>query len=186
MLVNKRSTLHHGTQWPAQPNLLEEVVLSAPRACPIVSAQSVIEPSVTIVGDLWSEGDAQVDGRICGNVNCARLVVGKSGAITGTILAEEAVVYGRTIGTIRATRVLLQSTARVESEVIYKRLLVDEGARFEGVASYRSNPLQDGASVSPMSELREIIAETGADGSLAASKARDEAASFSSRVRKTG
>jgi cytoskeletal protein CcmA (bactofilin family) len=123
-----------------------------------VPAQSVIEPSVTIVGDLWSEGSVQVDGQICGNVNCAQLIVGRNAAITGTIIAKEAVVRGRITGTIRATRVLLQSTARVESEIVYKRLLIDEGARFDGAASYSSNPLQDGAAVSPMSELREIIA----------------------------
>jgi cytoskeletal protein CcmA (bactofilin family) len=171
MLVNKTPVFHHGTQWPAQPSALDRV-LSTPRVSSGVSAQSVIDPSVTLVGDVWSEGDVQVDGRICGSVNCVRLVVGRTAAVTGTILADEVVVGGRTTGTIRAIRVFLQSTARVESEIVYKLLSIDAGARFEGAASYRSNPLQDRPAVSPLSELREIVAEA-------------EAARFAARERLT-
>ena len=39
---------------------------------------------------------------------------------------------GKVTGVIRANRVILQDTARVESEIFHKRLAIEEGAVFEG------------------------------------------------------
>ena len=98
---------------------------------------------MTIIGELWTEGDVQIDGHLCGNFKCAQLTVGKDADITGAIVAKEVVVRGKITGTIRATRILLEHTACVESDIVYKLLSIDEGARFEGVARCRPNPLQD-------------------------------------------
>jgi cytoskeletal protein CcmA (bactofilin family) len=121
---------------------------------------------VTIIGELWTEGDVRLDGHLCGNFNCAQLIVGRDADITGAIIANEVVVRGKITGAIRANRILLEDTARVESEIVYKLLSIDEGARFEGVARCRPNPLQDDAAVSAMTELQQIKSMNGAtDGS---------------------
>ena len=159
-MLNKTLEQHHAPQCPAHLYTLGQV-LTVARTSP-EPAHSLIDRSVTITGDLWSEGDVQVDGHICGNVNCAQLIVGRDAAITGAIMAEEVVVRGRVMGTIRAIRVRLQSTARVESEIIYKVLSIDEGAKFEGAARSRPNPLQAEAAVSPMTELRQMMAKAEA------------------------
>ena len=101
---------------------------------PKLRSRTVLDGSVRLTGDLWSEGDVQIDGHLCGNISCAQLIVSKDAAITGVIIAQEAVIRGKTNGMIRANRVLLQQTARVESEMIYKSLVVDEGASFERIA----------------------------------------------------
>ena len=129
--------------------------------------RSLIDLSVKMTGDLWSDGDVQVDGQLCGNIYCAQLIVGKDAVVTGAIIAQEAVIRGRMIGIIRAMRVLLQDTARVESEIFYRSLSIEEGARFEGVASPRLdpldlNPLDEDIGVSPMAELRQSVARVGA------------------------
>ncbi|MFZ0852273.1 MAG: polymer-forming cytoskeletal protein [Hyphomicrobiaceae bacterium] len=134
---------------------------------PKLPHRSVIDLSVKMTGDLWSDGDVQVDGQLCGNIYCAQLIVGKDAVVTGAIIAQEAVIRGRMIGIIRAMRVLLQDTARVESEIIYRSLSIEEGARFEGVASPRLdpldlNPLDEDIGVSPMAELRQSVARIGA------------------------
>jgi cytoskeletal protein CcmA (bactofilin family) len=126
--------------------------------------RSLIDLSVKMTGDLWSDGDVQVDGQLCGNIYCAQLIVGKDAVVTGAIIAQEAVIRGRMIGIIRAMRVLLQDTARVESEIIYQSLSVEEGARFEGVARPRLDPLDlspldEDVGVSPMAELRQSVAQ---------------------------
>lgn len=121
--------------------------------------RSLLDSSVTLTGDLWSEGDVQIDGHLCGNINCAQLIVGKDAAVTGVIIAEEVVIRGKITGIIRATRVLLQDTARVESEIFYRSLSVDEGARFEGVARPRLEPLQEEIAISPMAELRQKMGQ---------------------------
>jgi cytoskeletal protein CcmA (bactofilin family) len=105
---------------------------------------------VTNIGELRTEGDVQIDGHLCGNFNCAQLVVGRDADISGAIVAKEVVVRGKITGTIRATRILLEHTACVESDIVYKLLSIDEGARFEGVARCRPNPLQDKPAVSTM------------------------------------
>jgi cytoskeletal protein CcmA (bactofilin family) len=131
-----------------------KVELNIPKAQP----RSLIEASVTLTGDLWSEGDLEIDGHLCGNINCRQLIVGKNAAVTGGIIAQEAVIRGKITGIIRAMRVLLQETARVESEIFYQSLSVDEGARFEGVARPRPNPFAEESALSPMAELRQSVA----------------------------
>ena len=122
---------------------------------------------MTNIGELWTEGDVQIDGHLCGNFNCGHLIVGRDADIAGAIVAKEVVVRGKITGTIRASRVVLQDTAHVESEIVYKLLSIAEGARFEGLARCRPNPLQDEASVSAMTALRQIKRANGAaDGTV--------------------
>ena len=120
-------------------------------------SRSVLDCSVRVTGDLWSEGDVQIDGHLCGNISCLQLIVNKDAVVTGVIVAQEAVIRGKTTGIIRATRVLLQETARVESELIYKSLVVDEGASFGGTARPSPNPLaEDFALSSPPEALLSV------------------------------
>jgi len=137
-------------------------------------ARSVLDCSVRLTGDLWSEGDVQIDGHLCGNISCVQLIVSKDAVVTGVIIAHEAVIRGKTTGIIRATRVLLQETARVESEIIYKSLAVDEGANFRGNARPSLNPLDEDFALSPRPEELQLIGQpyttganwTGTDGKM--------------------
>src|SRR5262249_24722391 len=103
--------------------------------------------------------DVQIDGHLCGNINCVQLIVGKDASVTGVVIAEEAVIRGKMTGIIRATRVLLQETARVQSEIIYRSLAVEEGASFEGVTRPRPSPLEEEIAVPPTPEARQSISE---------------------------
>ena len=47
----------------------------------------VLAAAAILLGSRLCDGAS--DGRICRNVNCAQLLVGKSGAITATILRQE-------------------------------------------------------------------------------------------------
>jgi len=140
---------------------------------PKVRPRSHLEPSANVTGDLWSDGDVQIDGHLCGNINCAQLIVGQDAAVTGVIIAEEAVIRGKFTGIIRAARVLLQHTARVESEIVYQSLSIDEGARFEGVARPCLDPLREEIAVSPMAELRQgmaLVEARSANGAVLGAK----------------
>jgi len=131
---------------------------------PKLRSRSVLDCSVKLTGDLWSEGDVQIDGHLCGNINCAQLIVSKDAVVTGAIIAQEAVIRGKTTGIIRATRVLLQETARVESEIIYKSLTVDEGASFDGIARSSQSPLEEDFAFSSTSEARQRIGQPYTSG----------------------
>ena len=124
---------------------------------PKARPRSLIDKLANVSGDLWSDGDIQIDGHLCGNVNCAQLIVGKDAAVIGGIIAQEVVIRGKVTGLIRATRVLLQASARVESEIIYQSLSVDEGASFEGIARPRANPFAEELPAAPMLELGQRV-----------------------------
>ncbi len=120
--------------------------------------QSFIDASLTIVGDLHTEGDLRIDGRICGNVSCAQLILGKDAAVTGSVTAEQAIVRGSVTGTIRSPVVILQETARVRSDIAYTMLAIDDGAVFEGSVHRSENPLEEADLSSRLAELQRAVA----------------------------
>ena len=134
--------------------------------------QSFIDASLTIVGDLHSEGDVRVDGRICGNVSCAQLIVGKDAAITGAVKAEQAIVRGSITGTIRAPVVILQETACVQSDIAYTLLAIDDGATFEGAVHRSENPLDETEVSSQLVDLQRAVAVEGSSATATPSNGR--------------
>ena len=95
--------------------------------------RALIDACLNIHGNLETEGEVQVDGRINGNIRCAHLTVGRDAIIIGDITAEEVVVRGKVTGVIRGNRVILQEGAHVESEIFQNKLTIEEGACFKGM-----------------------------------------------------
>jgi cytoskeletal protein CcmA (bactofilin family) len=93
---------------------------------------SIINEWLTMRGDLESEGDLLVKGKVHGNIICKLLVVDIGAVIKGTIKAHEVVIRGATRGLIQAHRVRIEKTARVESEIYQDTIAIEEGARFKG------------------------------------------------------
>ena len=110
------------------------------------NSNSIIDEWLTMRGDLESEGDILVKGRIYGNVTCKLLIIDEKASVEGGVVAEEAVVRGATTGTIRANRVRLEGTARVDSEIFHRSFSVEEGARIEGALHYQNDPLNEAVS----------------------------------------
>jgi len=106
-----------------------------------VPTRSVIDAWLQITGNLHSEGEVLVDGQVHGDIRCAHLTVGRDAHVAGNITAEEVVVRGKVTGLIRANRVILQDTAQVDSEIVHKKLSIEEGAVFEGSARRCEDPL---------------------------------------------
>lgn len=124
--------------------------------------RSVIDAWLNITGNLQSEGEVQIDGQVVGDIRCAHLTVGKDAVITGNITAEEVVVRGKVTGTIRANRVILQDSARVDSEIFHKKLAIEEGAIFEGVSRVREEPMK-----ADVIDLKSMASEMKANGKMA-------------------
>ena len=121
-----------GTMDPiASPNI------PIPRTVPRngLPANATIDSTVTVEGNVMSEGDLQIEGRINGNVHCARLTVGAGGQITGDIKANEVIVRGKVKGTIRAARIMLLDSADVAGDVFYDKMSMEQGARFVGASN---------------------------------------------------
>ncbi|MGE3710891.1 MAG: polymer-forming cytoskeletal protein [Hyphomicrobiaceae bacterium] len=104
-------------------------------------APSVFGADLTIVGNMISHGVVQVDGEIQGDIHGTNIVVGEKARITGSIIAEEIVVRGHVMGSIRGKRVMLQSTSHVEGDVFHQALSIEQGAYFEGKSRRSDDPM---------------------------------------------
>ncbi len=87
-----------------------------------------------IAGDVSTEGDVRIDGKINGNVQSkSKVVVGSTGVIEGNVLCQNAYIDGRVSGSIEVSELLILSkTALVTGDIKIKKLVVEEGARFNG------------------------------------------------------
>ncbi len=93
---------------------------------------SVIGPDVTIRGDIEASADLHVDGTVLGDLACASLVQGEKSRIEGAITAERARLSGHVKGTISARDLVILKTARIEGDVAYETLTIEQGAAVEG------------------------------------------------------
>jgi cytoskeletal protein CcmA (bactofilin family) len=107
---------------------------------------SVLSSDLTVVGNLRTTGDIQVEGTVEGDIRAHLLTVGESATIRGEIVADDIVVNGRVIGRVRGLKVRLTSTARVEGDIIHKTIAIESGAHFEGSVQRQEDPLANGRS----------------------------------------
>lgn len=119
---------------------------SAPKAKPPASQLSA---DLHITGNLKTSGDIQIEGTVDGDIRAHLLTVGEGATVNGECMADDVVVNGRIVGTVRGLKVRLTSTARVEGDIIHKTIAIESGAHFEGSVQRQDDPLNNGASRAP-------------------------------------
>ena len=87
-----------------------------------------------IKGSITTKGSLRIDGNVIGEISSPETVtIGATGTVEGNIEAEHVVVGGQVKGTLTARgRITLESTARLEGDLIAGRLVIVEGAVFSG------------------------------------------------------
>ncbi|MFN4113501.1 MAG: polymer-forming cytoskeletal protein [Sphingomonadaceae bacterium] len=101
------------------------------------STFSVIGADVTIRGDVTASTELHVDGSIEGDIQCASLVQGETSTITGAVTAESARLAGRVVGSISARDLVVLRSARIEGDVHYDALTIEQGAQVDGRLAHR-------------------------------------------------
>ena len=101
---------------------------------PAAAAEPVIGPGAEFEGLLQLRHAARIDGAIRGDIVSDGCVwVGETGRVEARVEAREVVVAGELRGTVEATaRIRLLATARVSAELSAPRVMLAEGAFFEG------------------------------------------------------
>ncbi len=125
----------------ATPKPQSDFTPSAPKG---KAQASILSSDLTVVGNLRTTGDIQVEGTVEGDIRAHLLTVGESATIRGEIVADDIVVNGRVIGRVRGLKVRLTATARVEGDIIHKTIAIESGAHFEGSVQRQDDPLQTG------------------------------------------
>lgn len=93
---------------------------------------SLISSDITIEGDIIGDGELQADGVVRGDVRVARLTIGETGHVEGSIFAEVVEVRGRVVGAITAKQVRLYGTAYIDGDITHEQLAMETGAFFQG------------------------------------------------------
>jgi cytoskeletal protein CcmA (bactofilin family) len=104
---------------------------------------SIIGEDLTITGNVTSKGEIQVDGEIQGDIHCGSLLLGDTSQVMGSVIAEDVVVRGRVVGSVRGLRVTLQAQSHVEGDIFHQSLAIEQGAYFEGKSRRSDDPMAD-------------------------------------------
>jgi len=97
-------------------------------------AYTKIGRGTVVDGEIKSEGDIRVDGKVNGFIQSStKVVVGESGYITGDVEADNADVSGTIVGKLVVKGLLfIKATANIQGEISTSKLVVEEGATFNG------------------------------------------------------
>lgn len=89
-----------------------------------------INNGCVLTGNLFSDTDFRIDGKINGNVTCtSKVVIGPTGEVLGDIDCTDFTIEGKVIGNVRASGTLyFRKTCFFEGSVRFMKLIVEEGA----------------------------------------------------------
>jgi cytoskeletal protein CcmA (bactofilin family) len=112
-------------------------------------ACSLIAENVSMVGDLSSEGEVQLDGAVRGDLKVGHLSIGETGQVEGAVEAETVEIRGRVSGTIAARAVRLYASAKVDGDITHTQIAIDAGAHFSGRSVKFVPPIPEQLSLVP-------------------------------------
>ncbi|GAB4362252.1 MAG: polymer-forming cytoskeletal protein [Deltaproteobacteria bacterium] len=97
--------------------------------------ETIIGAESTVRGELSIRGTVRIDGTVEGDIEAGFVVVGETGAIRGNIRSTGTVVGGRIDGNIDSNETVeLKNSARVLGEIRTAKLVMSEGALFDGLS----------------------------------------------------
>ena len=106
-----------------------------------VGERNIVAKNTSLVGDIKSDGDFRVDGKIEGTIKTSgRVVIGKEGFVSGTIECTNADIEGSFSGKLIVDQVLsLKSSADISGDVVMGKLSVEPGAAFNATCAMKGS-----------------------------------------------
>jgi cytoskeletal protein CcmA (bactofilin family) len=104
-----------------------------------VLERNIIGKNTSIVGDIISEGDFRIDGKVEGTIKTnGRVIIGGSGIVSGKVECNYADIEGKFSGELIVHNVLsLKATAKISGDVIIGKLSVEPGAEFNATCAMK-------------------------------------------------
>lgn len=108
-----------------------------------------IEKNTKIKGEITSEADFRIDGKLDGNLKTSgKVVIGKDGYIHGKVECVNADIEGNFNGELLVSDLLsLKSSAVIEGTVFVSKLSVEPGATFNASCSMKGKNALNGKDV---------------------------------------
>lgn len=103
--------------------------------------RNIIGSNTSIVGDVISEGDFRIDGKVEGTIKTSgRVVIGKLGTAIGKIECSDADIEGKFSGELHVHNLLtLKASAKISGDVIIGKLSVEPGAEFNAACTMKGS-----------------------------------------------
>jgi cytoskeletal protein CcmA (bactofilin family) len=98
------------------------------------NSSNIIGKGTFLEGTLNATGHIRVEGKVSGSIQTkAKLVLGGTSVVEGSIIAQTAEIGGQVRGTIEVSGLLtLKAAAVVDGDINTSKLVFEEGARFNG------------------------------------------------------
>jgi cytoskeletal protein CcmA (bactofilin family) len=98
------------------------------------NAINLISAGTQVKGDVESNSGIRIDGQLQGKMDIkGKVVIGASGQILGDIICQTLEISGQITGNVHAADLVsLKSTARMNGEIIARKLAIEPGAVFTG------------------------------------------------------
>jgi cytoskeletal protein CcmA (bactofilin family) len=95
---------------------------------------NLIGSGTIVEGNIRTKGNIRVDGKVRGEVHSTEnLAIGASGEIEGAVVGKNVTIGGRVKGNVSSVeKLVLESKSVVQGDIRAQRLIIDEGAVFDG------------------------------------------------------
>ncbi|ALO15683.1 bactofilin family protein [Salinivirga cyanobacteriivorans] len=98
------------------------------------NAVNTICEGTQITGDIVTNGEIRIDGKLQGNLQAkGKVVVGPTGSVNGEISCKNCDVQGQIEGKVEVGQLLsLKSSSKITGDIITHQLGIEPGARLNG------------------------------------------------------
>ena len=103
---------------------------------------NLIAAGTMLEGKLRTPGSIRIDGKIVGNVSATQSIsIGSTGDVDGDLSAKNVTIGGKITGTIVAQeKLVFESKAVIRGDIRAAKLVIDEGAMFDGRCTMAETP----------------------------------------------
>ncbi|MBN2424665.1 MAG: polymer-forming cytoskeletal protein [Calditrichaceae bacterium] len=103
---------------------------------------NIIGRGTVIDGNLRTDSNIRIDGKIKGKLICKHtLTIGEAGYVEGEVEAVNGIVSGKIKGKVNIMeKLVLHSKSSIIGDLKAKKLIIDEGAVFEGTSDMGIQP----------------------------------------------
>ncbi|HWB28354.1 MAG TPA: polymer-forming cytoskeletal protein [Chitinophagaceae bacterium] len=107
---------------------------------PLAGKTSIIGAGMTINGQITSEGDIRIDGRLTGTVkSSSKVVVGEDGTVEGDVIALQVDITGKVNGNVIVKDLLtLRGHATVEGDINAGKISMEPSVSFNGTCTMQA------------------------------------------------
>jgi cytoskeletal protein CcmA (bactofilin family) len=121
-------------------------------------------PKASVIGWLAFPGQANIQGRLEGEIKADKILVSRGGTITGTVIATVVTIEGiARDALIFADNVILRDGSTVTGEIWHKELVLEAGHLFEGKSRRHEDPRSLAPAPPPSSEDAEPFDDEAGD-----------------------